>query len=661
MGNYDGFADEMIQAEIRAHYPHDKLVYFNEPDSGLEKVKYSELCHYRGKGLPVGSEYVNGELVYYLRPYEHSMINGLSGSGKTTVFYENFFLCLAGFPEDRKSSMIYIDYKHDVLKKHKQYLLDHGYNVLTLDLIDPIHSNTWNPLESKAIAYNAAVKTKDEKVLVEIDQYIQGLGNCICPTPPDVRDPMWTNGSRDYICALVYVLFDLAAAGIIRPEDVTFENIRGLHLFIRAFWMRERSNLGNNVLTLKNIANIKPFAVLGETFTKSDYISAFMTVLGCGSLTGSSYMATIEPALSILCDQSILRVTRSAALSVSIDFEKMLGKPTFICISPSGTPGSNMLISMFFDRLFDFVRTKTAYASLERPLHVLMDEMCNMHCIDNLCTYISTTRSMQVYFHLGVQSDSMLAAKYGEFNAINLKNNVTEFFFGSQERSTINRFVSQGGEATTVDINFRLGMCDYITFKTYNVVTTSDLSIMPLGTFYVRQARHMLLKSSMIPSFAVKVFENSEEAQESQCEIVTVSNKLDFSCLETNLKGKKRDDLEQYKKALWECIKSGTVSLSFIQRRCHVNHNTAADILEWMEGNEYITTFPNRKVKLTVEEFSEKFGNPEDIAESFGEEKLERLIELRRKALMARLRAMEEAKDNEVGDDDDDDDDDDDF
>ena len=154
--------------------------------------------------MPIGSAYENGELVYYLRPYEHSMINGLSGSGKTTVFYENFFLCLAGFPDDKKSSLIYIDYKHDVLKKHKKYLEDHGYTVRTLDMIDPTHSHTWNPLESQAKKYIEAKKNKDEKALIEVDQFIRSLGNCNCPTPPDVRDPMWPNGSREYICGLYY-------------------------------------------------------------------------------------------------------------------------------------------------------------------------------------------------------------------------------------------------------------------------------------------------------------------------------------------------------------------------------------------------------------------------------------------------------------------------
>ena len=51
MKNYNGFADEAIQSEIQEHYPHDKLEHFNDPDSGLERVKYSELSNYRGNGF----------------------------------------------------------------------------------------------------------------------------------------------------------------------------------------------------------------------------------------------------------------------------------------------------------------------------------------------------------------------------------------------------------------------------------------------------------------------------------------------------------------------------------------------------------------------------------------------------------------------------------
>ena len=128
--------------------------------------------------MPVGSEYIDGELTYYLRPYEHTLVNGISGGGKTTIFYENFFLCMAAFPDDRKSTIVFTDYKHDVLKKHRNFLLNHGYHIVTLDLLDPIYSNTWNPLEGKAITYIAAKKAKDEKALLEVRSIYSRIRKC---------------------------------------------------------------------------------------------------------------------------------------------------------------------------------------------------------------------------------------------------------------------------------------------------------------------------------------------------------------------------------------------------------------------------------------------------------------------------------------------------
>lgn len=355
-----------------------------------------------------------------------------------------------------------------------------------------------------------------ETKLICVDQFIGKVCLSICPTPTECRDPQWSIGAREYIKALFYVLFDLAAKNIISPDDVTIENIVSLHRVLRRHWSDAKSRISQSeVLPLRTIAQAPPLKVLGDTFLKSEYAYSLLTVLGCGNVTGSSYMATIEPALSNICDQSSAILTRSATDEDNIDFEEIVDKPTYLCIVPNSTNASTNLISLVFDALFDFVKTKTSHGPLKRPLHILLDEICNIpNIMSNLATFISTTRSMNVFFHLGIQSDASLASRFGEYNAINLINNVTEFFFGSQEKRTIDRFVSQGGETTNVDINYNLGLTNQISFARKSVITSTDITTMPLGTFYVRQPRYMLLKSQMVPIFAVKEFKdylNNEE------------------------------------------------------------------------------------------------------------------------------------------------------
>lgn len=75
---------------------------------------------------------------------------------------------------------------------------------------------------------------------------------------------------------------------------------------------------------------------------------------------------------------------------------------------------------------------------------------------------------------------------------------------------------------------------------------------------------------------------------------------------------KAQTDEQFYKKALWECVKSDKVSTELIQRKCLVGYNRAVHALDWMEQNGYIGADTNREVKMNMEEYVEKFGNPEE-------------------------------------------------
>lgn len=113
-------------------------------------------------------------------------------------------------------------------------------------------------------------------------------------------------------------------------------------------------------------------------------------------------------------------------------------------------------------------------------------------------------------------------------------------------------------------------------------------------------------------------------------------------------------------RALWECVKSGDASTSIIQRRLSCGYARAARALEWMEENDFIGSYPNRNVKMSVEEYYVKFGNPNTAQEQSEDEERERYIEERRRALMERLSRMSDDDEDDDSDDDDDSDEEDD-
>lgn len=122
-----------------------------------------------------------------------------------------------------------------------------------------------------------------------------------------------------------------------------------------------------------------------------------------------------------------------------------------------------------------------------------------------------------------------------------------------------------------------------------------------------------------------------------------------------------KDDQEAFLiRALWECVKSGNASTSLIQRRLSCGYAMAARAIDWMEENDFVGSHPNRKVKMSVEEYYAKFGNPGREQEQSEDEERERYIEERRRALMERLSRMSDDEDDNSDEDDESDDEDDD-
>lgn len=65
--------------------------------------------------------------------------------------------------------------------------------------------------------------------------------------------------------------------------------------------------------------------------------------------------------------------------------------------------------------------------------------------------------------------------------------------------------------------------------------------------------------------------------------------------------------------ALWECVKSGDASASLIQRRCSVDCTTALKAMTWMREHGFIGSYPDCEVQMDVEQYFNKFGNPNKV------------------------------------------------
>lgn len=133
-----------------------------------------------------------------------------------------------------------------------------------------------------------------------------------------------------------------------------------------------------------------------------------------------------------------------------------------------------------------------------------------------------------------------------------------------------------------------------------------------------------------------------------------VTYKVNSESREPQIYIPKNSTEELYIKALWECVKSGSVSISTIQRNCSIGFATAMRAVDWMENNGFITPLPLRSVALSKEEFIKKFGNIDEKEAQDDNSVIERLIELRKIA----VEEQKKQSNSRAGDIDDEDDDD---
>lgn len=108
----------------------------------------------------------------------------------------------------------------------------------------------------------------------------------------------------------------------------------------------------------------------------------------------------------------------------------------------------------------------------------------------------------------------------------------------------------------------------------------------------------------------------------------------------------KNEQEAMFIKALWACIKNGSASASYIQRRCATGYVMASKAIDWMERNKFISPFNGpmpRDILIEKDEFIKKFGNPDsdesEDKDDSGEEDFN--------SLMERLSCMDDDGDDE--------------
>lgn len=328
----------------------------------------------------------------------HTLVVGVSGSGKTTAIIDPLVYSLA----KARESMILTDPKGEIHRNHASYLKHMGYNIVVVNFRSPMNGNAWNPL---MIPYNLYKSGNKDKA----SELVDDIASNICKDA-NVQDPFWQDSSADYLSACILGLFEDA-----KPEEINLKSIN----YITSIG---EDKFGGNSTYIKEYFKFK-----GEE--SPTYVLANNTINAPQETKGgilSTFRGKIRPFGS--------RDTLSDMLSYSdFDMSKIGQEPTAVFIVVQDEKKTyhglaTIFIKQVYESLID-VAQSSPNSHLPIRVNFLLDEFANMPALKDITTMVTAARSRWIRFTFIIQNYSQLDKVYGKEEAETIKSNCSNKFY----------------------------------------------------------------------------------------------------------------------------------------------------------------------------------------------------------------------------------------
>jgi len=409
-----------------------------EVKASASKISLKE-DHYEAGGIPL---LVNKNEAYIDTQDHHNLILGATGSGKT----RRLILVLIYILLKTSSSLIIIDVKGMLRQMTSGFAEKMGRRVITLDLKAFKHGDCWNPLAEPYRLYHAG---KKDEAFAMLADFMSGL----------------------------------AAAQDARTND--------------AFWPGMAKALGNAVLQLMmecltkcqcNVASLVELCSESsheELKNMSQYLdynsvtaAAFRGIYSSAEKTRQSIEVSLYEMLKMFSiNESMTRMLSASTFDIhALGREKCIvyieiadEKPTYYTIA-------SMFIKQAYEVLVSDAKNYPGEC-LPVPVHMIMDEFCNIPKIENMASIITAARSRNIFCTLVVQSYHQLQRLYGD-DADTIKGNCLNWFYlFSRELAMLNEISELCGDVVTPDGRVR------------RLISASELQRFQMGEMLVMHDR----------------------------------------------------------------------------------------------------------------------------------------------------------------------------
>ena len=442
MMNREDRARSGLHGQARWQTAEEMAKNFGEPDGRKSYRAYSweELHKSDFEGIICNSFKKNQRLYIEGCKEIHSLVVGGTGSGKTTGLISPTIQ--ANALGSKKPSMLIYDLKGDLYKTHSKMLEEQGYNVLILNLKEPVKSIKYNPL---ALIWElheelqVAIKNKDYAAQTDLEtrisNYITDIALKMVPTATG-ENKIWSEGSQGIIKGILWGML----------EDST---IPEYNMTKEKFTLSQIGNILNIPSQREELFNFlqnRPKDSI--VFKKSGII-----LNNESEKTVASYISNTQTNIEKFTERGIELVTSSS----DFEMKELLERPTAIFVAIDDTnPACHVLCSLLTSQVRNYLvyYADTHGGALDRTWYFFLDEFANLPKIENFNKWMSTDRSRKLFYCIILQSMSQLKNIFNEEEKTEIINNCSlQMFLNSSELQSLKYFQDLFGTYTEYSRN----------------------------------------------------------------------------------------------------------------------------------------------------------------------------------------------------------------
>lgn len=344
------------------------------------------------------------------------IVVGGSGSGKTRFLVKpNVYLA--------NTSFIVTDPKGEILRAAGPLLLQEGYTLRVFDLVDPAHSDGYNPFR---------YIRKDADVFRLIDNFIKNT----TPKNASNSDPFWEKAETALDSALMLYLLHEAP-----PEEQTLEMLLTM---IEYGGAKEDDEEYQSPLDLL-------FEALEEEQPGHIAVREYKIFKQAAGKTARSILVSAAVRLGVFALPEIQSITAGDDLELDKLGQR---KQAIFCVIPDSNDNSlNFLVGMLYTQAFQelyYQADKVHGGSLPVPVRLMFDEFANVSLPDGYARLQATMRSRNIMATIILQNISQLKALFKDDWEGIIGNADALVYLGGNEQST-HKYISELLGKETID------------------------------------------------------------------------------------------------------------------------------------------------------------------------------------------------------------------